>query len=361
LQIYKGRQMTMKPAYKILAMMVASMTVVGAAAAAAGNNPASVQYVQEYVNNAIANNPGPKGSTGATGATGYTGATGAIGATGYTGATGAIGAIGYTGATGAIGATGYTGYTGAIGATGYTGYTGAIGAAGATGYTGLQGDPGSQGIQGPQGVTGPLGSYYLGQLAQGGVVFYIDSSNQHGLVSSLVDNYSITSLGAYSSQGALPYFSGASLNGVGGGYYNTTAQAAAKSQVSTSFVALATNYSRSYSATNCTTCTSGNDTCLSDQNACLNGWYIPNQNELQMLMTSYCQNTTAFELAGFTAPTTTGAYYSSSVSTGAYTNNVLMYGTQFNGCSGGSASYTGVTNLAPGNDNVGNVRFVRQF
>lgn len=71
------------------------------------NNPASVEYVQQYVKSQIATIPlGPAGPTGLTGATGPAGLTGATGPTGPAGPTGAAGPAGLTGATGPAGPAG---------------------------------------------------------------------------------------------------------------------------------------------------------------------------------------------------------------------------------------------------------------
>lgn len=71
------------------------VSLLGAKANAANNNPASVDYVQKYVASQIASLPaGPAGPVGATGPTGAQGPTGATGAQGPTGATGAQGPAG---------------------------------------------------------------------------------------------------------------------------------------------------------------------------------------------------------------------------------------------------------------------------
>lgn len=250
----------MKPMYKLLAMAVASMTAV-AATAAPGNNPVSVEYVQQYVNNAISNNPGPKGSTGATGAKGSTGATGAVGTAGAKGSTGATGAVG------------------AAGAAGHTGATGAVGAAGAAGHTGATG------------ATGPLGTYTVGQIAQGGVVFWVDSSSQHGLVAALTD----VGPGSWISDqitNDMEVF--AIANGPGGGYLNTTAMIAINSipgaTISGTILSPVLQNTTTYQGDPTSSCFSAGADCYS-------GWYIPSVGELSILASALCNES----IPGYTA------------------------------------------------------------
>ena len=130
---------------------------------------------------------GPKGVKGAKGPKGLPGLAGPTGTTGLIGATGSQGVAGPTGTTGSIGATGSQGLAGP------TGTTGSIGANGA-GATGSQGLAGPTGATGPTGMTGATGggapAITRGQYYQGGIVFYVDTTGQHGLIAALTDQAS---------------------------------------------------------------------------------------------------------------------------------------------------------------------------
>ena len=132
---------------------------------------------------------GPQGPTGKKGPTGDKGLRGDKGATGNTGATGA------TGRTGAAGPKG--GAKGDQGIPGTNGTNGGKGDQGDKGNTGLQGDKGDAGTQIADGThkgdilewdgaswtpvaTEPV--YILGDIRpDGGIVYYVDHSGQHGL------------------------------------------------------------------------------------------------------------------------------------------------------------------------------------
>ncbi len=99
-------------------------------------------------------------------------------------------AIGPIGPTGTAGTNGSNGTNGVAGATGTAGTNGTNGVTGETGPTGTAGTNGSNGINGVTGSTGPTGpnyTYYIGELTQGGVVFYVDQTGNHGLICSMVD------------------------------------------------------------------------------------------------------------------------------------------------------------------------------
>ena len=73
----------------------------------------------------------------------------------------------------------------------YALYSANSGAVGAQGPQGLPGLAGSQGIQGPQGIPGPAGTtvtYSVGDLTQGGIVFYVTPDSTHGLAAATQDH-----------------------------------------------------------------------------------------------------------------------------------------------------------------------------
>jgi len=70
------------------------------------------------------------------------------------------------------------------------GPAGANGVDGTNGVDGINGTDGVDGSQGPQGIPGPAGTtvtYSVGDLAQGGIVFYVSTDGKNGLVAATQD------------------------------------------------------------------------------------------------------------------------------------------------------------------------------
>ena len=120
-----------------------------------------VVATQEYVEDYVAEHPGPQGPTGPQGPKGDKGDTGEQGPQGIQGEQGPKGDTGETGATGATGAQGPKGDKGDKGDTGEQGIQGIQGPKGDKGDkgdTGATGPQGETGPQGPQGEQGPAGA-----------------------------------------------------------------------------------------------------------------------------------------------------------------------------------------------------------
>ncbi|MDG1159788.1 MAG: DUF1566 domain-containing protein, partial [Flavobacteriales bacterium] len=102
--------------------------------------------------------------------------------------------------------TGPQGPVGNDGAVGATGATGATGPAGADGVDGVDGAVGPQGPAGADGAASPCG-LSIGDTYQGGIIFYLDASGCHGLISAPTEqstgiqwwNLSFTNTSAFAS------------------------------------------------------------------------------------------------------------------------------------------------------------------
>ena len=128
---------------------------------------------------------GTQGPAGVDGTNGTNGIDGAVGATGPQGPAGNDGVDGAVGATGPAGATGLTGSTGPQGATGPAGVDGQGGVT--TAGTGIN-VTGAGTVVSPYVVstTSPCG-LAIGQIYQGGIIFYLDATGCHGLISATTD------------------------------------------------------------------------------------------------------------------------------------------------------------------------------
>ena len=268
---------------------------------------------------------GTQGQTGSTGVAGIQGQTGAIGTQGQTGVTGvagiqgqtgAIGSQGQTGVTGVAGIQGQTGLTGSQGQTGTTGIAGIQGQTGATGAQGLQGNTGATGVTGADGVggvaqagtniniigAGTITSPYvinstgtsaltIGQSYQGGKIFWLDSTGQHGLIAATADQIQ----GIQWDNGSNT-ITNAVRDGIGAGIYNTER-------------IIANESTGNYAA----------QICANYQGGDYGDWYLPSKYELNLL---YLQRVA---VGGFTS-----AYYRSSTESNISTAwaQSFLYGTQ---------------------------------
>ena len=227
---------------------------------------------------------GPQGATGPQGPTGPAGPAGADGADGADGAQGIQGLQGETGPQGLQGIQGIPGETGPAGPAGEQGATGPQGPKGDTGPAGPQGPAGADGAtgpQGPQGPTGPAGSpnstsYSVGDLAQGGIVFWVDETGQHGLVVAVEDAAGSTAVDWNAGDSTVtvggPHTTLATGNGIYAGKMNTAIIIAAHAAVAydgNNFAAKACN---EYSYVQ-------NGVEYAD-------WYLPSKDELHLIKTS---------------------------------------------------------------------------
>ena len=219
---------------------------------------------------------GPQGPIGNDGAIGATGPQGPIGNNGAIGATGAAGTNGIDGAVGATGAAGTNGIDGAVGA---TGPQGPIGNNGAVGATGPQGPIGNDGAVGIGGVTsagtgisvtgaGTVGSPYvvsttsacglsIGDTYQGGIIFYLDPSGCHGLISAPSDQS--TGIQWWNGSYTDTYASGSGLFDGDGNCYRIRA-----------------------SQGNCVSCNAA-ELCLDLTLNSQSDWYLPSKYELNLM------------------------------------------------------------------------------
>jgi hypothetical protein len=193
---------------------------------------------------------GPQGIQGPAGVDGTNGTNGIDGVDGATGLQGPAGPQGTTGLTGSQGIQGLPGTDGAVGASGPTGPQGATGATGLTGAQGIQGLPGTNGAVGATGPTGPAGAdgqggvttagsginvtgagtlaspyvvsttspcgLAIGQTYQGGIIFYLDASGCHGLISAPTDQS--TGIQWWNGSNTV---TNAVRDGIGAGKFNT--------------------------------------------------------------------------------------------------------------------------------------------
>lgn len=213
-------------------------------------NPASTQYVDQKVLEAkvelrsqIASIP--SGKTGPAGPTGAKGDTGAIGPAGPTGAKGDTGAIGPDGV--------------------------GIATGGATGQFLVKStnkDFDTQWVNAPK-------TYTVGQDAMGGIVFWVDSTGQHGLIAARKDNNNGEPLIWGILQQTL-----ASGDGIGAGKINTTlaiANQAISNDFTNTSVLICANY---------TVQEDGDQECSDQAPSCYADWYLPSRFEIYKLFLS---------------------------------------------------------------------------
>lgn len=193
-------------------------------------------------------------------------------------ANGTPGPEGPQGPQGEPGPQGLQGETGPQGPEGPQGPQGNDGPQGPAGVDGIDGAPGAVG---PQGPAGTIPMHFIGESYGGGIVFYVDSSGQHGLIAATVDQ----GFGAPWYNGVFKY-TGTTGDGLGAGEMNTMLSIATQ---------IGDNPTSAFAAKVC-----GN------YEVTVNGitygdWYLPSKYELNLL---YQQQAA---VGGFT-----GGFYASS-------------------------------------------------
>lgn len=153
-------------------------------------------------------------------------------------------------------------------------------------------------------------SYTVGEQAMGGIVFWVDSTGQHGLIASTNNNVSSVDWGEASTTLA-------QSNGLFAGKNNTAvalaSQAASGTVTSSPFITCSTYAIETNGTTSC------DFSLVTNASTCYGDWYVPSSYELSKM---YLANTTA-------SLGMTGSYWSSTEvsSANAYLENFNSSGT----------------------------------
>ena len=115
----------------------------------------------------------------------------------------------------------------------------------------------------------------IGQLYQGGIIFYLDSTNRHGLAISLSNSASAV----ISTQASAVY---ATMTGIGAGALNTAALIAAQTDANQATAGPSAAL-LAVTANGLTSCRITTDTIPTPSETCYGGWHIPSVGEFQQI------------------------------------------------------------------------------
>lgn len=161
-------------------------------------------------------------------------------------------------------------------------------------------------------ATGGGTTVAVGDLYQGGIVYYVDATGQHGLAVSLVDQSSGAEMGGGSER-----FAGTG-NGVGAGVINSAMMIVVQGNSGYAGAAITNS---GYESDGTTTCGTPNS---SPPVTCFGGWYVGSAYEYQLITPNFATINTASVNNGGTA-ISTSQYWSSTAGsnvTQLYTVNI---------------------------------------
>jgi hypothetical protein len=128
-------------------------------------------------------------------------------------------------------------------------------------------------------INGAVVTHHLGENHQGGVIFWLDDTNQHGLIAARID--ANEGLGMQWQNGESgDRITNARANGIRGGLSNTQiiiAQQTADDQLGHFAALVATSFSVDLD---------GSSACSEESAACFSDWYLPSLFELKLMNTN---------------------------------------------------------------------------
>lgn len=178
-----------------------------------------------------------------------------------------------------------------LGLPGPQGPKGERGETGATGLQGPQGEPGTytagEGIAVEDGVLKSTLVHHIGELHQGGIVFFVNESGEHGLIASKIDANEGVGISWRNGESGNK-ITNAHANGIAAGENNTRliiAQQTSDHQPGQFAALLAANFSVLEDGV--TPCPLANTT---TDLICYGGWYLPSVYELQLIYKNLHKN-----------------------------------------------------------------------